>query len=83
MGISADGTKLILMVADGRQQNYSVGLMRTEVGQVLKAFGASNGMLCDEGGSSCMYMAPFGIGNSPSDGQERVTYTHFGVVVKV
>ena len=36
----------------------------------------------DEGGSSCIYLKKFGgIVNSPSDnaGEERPTYTHFGI----
>ncbi len=80
MGISKDGENLILMVVDGRQQQWSVGYTRAEVGTVLAAFGAYNGMLCDEGGSSCFYIKKFnGIVNSPSDGVERTTYTHFGI----
>jgi len=80
MGINADGSRLYLMVVDGRQTSYSLGFTRQDVGDFLKAFGASNGMLCDEGGSSCIYMSKFGgVVNSPSDGQERPTYTHFGV----
>jgi hypothetical protein len=80
MGIDQDGTRLFLMVVDGRQQRYSVGFTRGEVGLFMQAFGAFNGMLCDEGGSSCIYMGKYGgIINSPSDGDERETYTHFGV----
>ena len=82
MAINRDGSILYLLVVDGRQPNYSTGFTRAEVGQFLKALGAYNGMLCDEGGSSCMYIARFGgICNIPSDnqGQERPTYTHFGI----
>jgi hypothetical protein len=83
MGINADGSKLYLMVVDGRQQRYSVGFTRAEVGAFLQIFGATNGMLCDEGGSSCMYVKKFNkIINSPSDGVERPTYTHFGISLK-
>ncbi len=85
MAINADGTKLYLMVVDGRQPSYSMGFTRAEVGTFLKAFGAEEGMLCDEGGSSCMYLEQFGgIANVPSDdnGQERITYTHFGISLK-
>ena len=54
-----------------------------ETRQLLRAFGAYNGMLCDEGGSSCMYIKKFNaIVNSPSDGEERVTYTHFGISLR-
>ncbi len=83
MGICADGSRLYLMVVDGRQPGYSMGFTRQDVGDFLKAFGAADGMLCDEGGSSCIYMGRFGgIVNVPSDeqGVERPTYTHFGVV---
>jgi exopolysaccharide biosynthesis protein len=80
MGISKDGSKLFLLVVDGRQQRYSIGFTRQEVGAFLQTFGAANGMLCDEGGSSCLYVKKFNrIINSPSDGEERPTYTHFGI----
>jgi exopolysaccharide biosynthesis protein len=86
MAISQDGTRLFLMVADGRQAGYSGGMTLPAVGQLLLAFGAYNGMGCDEGGSSCIYLKKFGsIVNSPCDnnGQERPTYTHFGIHLRV
>ena len=85
MGINADGTRLYLLVADGRQPGSSLGVTRAETGQLLKAFGAHNGMLCDEGGSSCLYLRKLGgIASIPSDnrGQERPTYTHFGITIR-
>jgi len=84
MGINKEGTLLYLLVVDGRQPQYSMGFTRAEVGYLLKAYGAYNAMLCDEGGSSCMYLKKFGgISNIPSDnqGMERPTYTHFGITV--
>jgi exopolysaccharide biosynthesis protein len=82
MGIDKDGSHLYLLVIDGRQQRYSVGFTRAEVGVLLQAFGCFNGMLCDEGGSSCMWIPKLGgLINSPSDGEERPTYTHFGIAV--
>ncbi len=62
-----------------------MGFTRAEAGNLLKAFGAYNGMLCDEGGSSCMYLKRLGgICNIPSDsrGRERPTYTHFGIALR-
>lgn len=85
MGIDATGSKLFLLVADGRQARRSWGLTRPEAGHFLRAFGVVNAMLCDEGGSSCMYVAILGgIANVPSDneGQERPTYTHFGLALR-
>lgn len=84
MGIDAAGTRLFLLVADGRQPDYSWGLTRPQAGWLMVAFGAHDAMLCDEGGSSCMFVREFGgLVNVPSDdqGRERPTYTHFGIVV--
>jgi Phosphodiester glycosidase len=80
MGINQAGTLLYLLVVDGRQPHYSMGFTRAQVGFFLKALGAYNGMLCDEGGSSCLF-AFNRIYNIPSDnqGDERPTYTHFGI----
>lgn len=83
MAIDAAGSRLFLLVVDGRQER-SWGMTRPEAGDLLAAFGAHDGMLCDEGGSTCMYLKVFGgIGNVPSDklGEERPTYTHFGTAV--
>jgi exopolysaccharide biosynthesis protein len=85
MGLSRGADRLYLLVADGRQPRYSNGLTRAEVGLLLKSFGAASAMLCDEGGSSCIYVKSLGgIVNIPSDnqGQERPTYTHFGIVLQ-
>lgn len=82
MAIDRDGRLLYLLVVDGRQPRASMGLTRAEVGVLLKSCGAHAGMLCDEGGSSCIYVDKTGgIANVPSDdqGEERPTYTHFGV----
>lgn len=80
MGIDREGRRLYLMVVDGRQPRFSMGASRSEVGLLLKPFGAHDVMLCDEGGSSCLHVQALGgLVNSPSDGQERVTYTHFGI----
>jgi hypothetical protein len=85
MALSKDRTKLLLFVGDGRQPRNSVGFTRAEVGNILRALGAADGMLCDEGGSSAMYLASTNsIVNTPADqgGRERPVYTHFGVIVK-
>ncbi|MEO6597484.1 MAG: phosphodiester glycosidase family protein [Planctomycetota bacterium] len=85
MGIDAAGKRLFLLVADGRQPGYSWGLTRPQVGRLLSAFGVHDAMLCDEGGSSCMFLRECGgLVNVPSDdqGRERPTYTHFGIVLR-
>ncbi len=80
MGINAEGTRLILMIVDGRQWGYSVGLDLRTAAAVLKLFGTDHAMRCDQGGSSAMYLDSIsGIVSRPSDGKERPTYTHFGI----
>jgi hypothetical protein len=84
MAIDEKGSKLYLMIVDGKRPNYSMGLSYDECAAILKELGAYNGMACDQGGSSCMYLKTTnGIINRPadSDGLERIVYTHFGVKV--
>jgi len=82
MGINEKGTVLYLLVVDGRQPRQSMGLSRRDIARVLKGFGAHNAMLCDGGGSTCVYLKKLGgIANQPSDGEERPTYTHFGLAL--
>ena len=85
MGIDETGTKLFLLVVDGKRPQYSVGLSYTECAKLLKAAGATHAMACDQGGSSCMYLKRYkGIINRPadSDGLERPVYSHFGLRLK-
>lgn len=85
MGIDETGTKLYLMIVDGKRPDYSVGLRYEECAELLSTVGANNAMACDQGGSSCLYLRDFGgIVNRPADseGTERVVYTHFGLALK-
>ena len=85
MGVDRDGRRLFLLVGDGRQPKRSWGFTRAQAGWFLQAFGVHDAMLCDEGGSSCMYVRKLGgLCTVPSDneGEERPTYTHFGIVVR-
>lgn len=85
MGVDAQGERLFLLVVDGRQPQWSYGFTRPQAGWFLAAFGVQGAMLCDEGGSSCMFVREFGgLVNVPSDdgGVERPTYTHFGIVLR-
>ena len=79
MGIDESGTKLFLLVADGRKPQHSRGLTLKECAALLLPYGCYNAMACDQGGSSCMYVEKFGIVNRPADGGERKVYTHFGL----
>jgi hypothetical protein len=82
MGIDREGKRLFLLVVDSRQPGRSDGFTHAQVAQFLLPFGVHGAMLCDEGGSACMFASAFaGLVTVPSDnhGEERPTYTHFGV----
>lgn len=81
MGINSSGDLLYLMVIDGRQPKYSNGLGLMESAEILKIFGSTNAMACDQGGSSTMYVQTLGgVINRPCDVVgERPTYSHFGI----
>ena len=55
VGISSDGKTLFLLVGEGRVIR-SKGLTGAETGFVLRAAGASDGMLFDGGGSAALFM---------------------------
>ena len=70
-----DGSLLLLEV-DGRQPKLSVGLTRPEFAALMSAFGATDGMCFDSGGSSTLVAQLPGerfamLRNHPSDGHER------------
>ncbi|MCS6976913.1 MAG: phosphodiester glycosidase family protein [Gemmatales bacterium] len=86
-GISSDGRYLFLLVIDGRQPGYSLGATTREIGEWLKALGASDGINLDGGGTTTLVLAdPDGkprIVNRPIHagipGRERVSASHLGV----
>lgn len=77
-GLSADHTKLILVVVDGRASGR-IGMTCDELAAVLAELGAWDGMNLDGGGSSTMWLAGPGVVNYPSDGSERIVGNHLGV----
>ncbi|MBU6276966.1 MAG: phosphodiester glycosidase family protein [Planctomycetes bacterium] len=74
-GLSADGTTLFILVADGRQA-ASQGLTVREVGELLREMGADDGINMDGGGSTTL-VAKAAAGNelrvvnTPSGGLRR------------
>ncbi len=73
--IDPDG-RLFLVEVDGRQPELSVGVTRPELAALMRALGASEGLLFDGGGSSTIVARLLGddvadVANSPSDGRER------------
>jgi len=84
VGQLADG-RVLLVVVDGRQSGYSVGMTSFEMAQTLVRLGAVRGMGLDSGGSSALAFEG-GLLNRPSDGRERPISTalmlqYFGVYV--
>jgi exopolysaccharide biosynthesis protein len=69
VGIRSDG-KLLLVVVDGRQSGYSVGMTLLEFAKLFRYLGAVQAMNLDGGGSSTMVLNG-AIKNRPSDGFER------------
>jgi exopolysaccharide biosynthesis protein len=87
VGLDADGTHLILLVVDGRQQKLSVGMTLDELADEMIAAGAVTALNLDGGGSSTLVAKDRETGNlkienSPSDTKERSVADALGIVVK-
>jgi exopolysaccharide biosynthesis protein len=85
-GVTRDGKTLVLLVVDGRQPDWSVGVTLPELAQMMIDAGAWNAINLDGGGSSAMWYrepgAPAGhVLNRPSDGRVRPAANHLGVRV--
>ncbi|MEM1329761.1 MAG: phosphodiester glycosidase family protein [Planctomycetota bacterium] len=81
-GVSQDGRTLYLLVVDGRQPGYSVGVNLFQLAEVLIDAGAWDAINLDGGGSSSFWYQPEGgslLTNSPSDGAFRPVAAHLGV----
>lgn len=70
VGTTADGT-LLMVVVDGRQSGYSVGMTLRELAQLMSDLGAVEAVNLDGGGSSEMVVNGL-VANRPSDGGERL-----------
>ena len=84
VSLKADGT-VVLFLADGRQEPYSVGMTLYEQAQFLQAQGCVTSLYLDGGGSATVATTREGtdkltIRNSPSDGTERVVSSALLVV---
>lgn len=55
--LGADGTKLWLVVVDGRQRRYSEGVTLVELAEIILELGADIAINLDGGGSSTMVAA--------------------------
>ena len=85
VGLSADNHTLILVVVDGRQPAWSVGVTLPELADILIKLSAATAVNLDGGGSSSFIFASPGgeqVTNHPSDGRWRPVGASLGVYVK-
>ena len=69
-GVSQTRDTVFMLVVDGRSA-ISAGCTTKVLAEILQHYGAYNAVNWDGGGSSCIYVRPFGQMNNGSDGNER------------
>lgn len=69
-GTSLTRDTVYMLVVDGRNIR-SAGCNTKVLAEILQHYGAYNAVNWDGGGSSCLYVRPFGQMNNGSDGSER------------
>ena len=69
-GVSQTRDTVFMLVVDGRS-NKSAGCTTKVLAEILQHYGAYDAVNWDGGGSSCIYVRPFGQMNNGSDGNER------------
>ena len=87
VGIDASGSKLIIVVVDGRQPNYSDGANMQELADILLENGAVDALNLDGGGSSTLVIEgadgqPIQLGSAIHTripARERPTANHLGI----
>ena len=92
IGLDGPGTRLIMIVIDGRQPLYSEGATVQEMAELMIYYGGDNAINLDGGGSSTMVIqepqtGQYKVMNSPIDlyipGRERAVGNHFGIFAKI
>jgi exopolysaccharide biosynthesis protein len=84
-GVTVDGRTLILLVVDGRQPGYSIGVTLPELADLMIGLGADDAINLDGGGSSTfVYRRPDGtlLTNQASGSTWRPVGNHLGVRLK-
>lgn len=69
-GVSLTRDTVFMLVVDGRSA-ISAGCTTKVLAEILQYYGAYNAVNWDGGGSSCLYVRPYGQMNNGSDGNER------------
>lgn len=83
VGVSEDGRELFIVVIDGRQEGWSVGVTLPELAELLLERGAWDAVNLDGGGSSALLWRDGQRieSNQPSDGDYRPVAVSLGVRV--
>ena len=86
VGLDASGTKLVLLVVDGRKRGIAVGMSYDELAAEMLRLGCTEALNLDGGGSSVMAVREAGgqlkILNQPTDGRERAVADVLGISVE-
>lgn len=91
IGLDGPGTRLIMIVVDGRQPFYSDGVTVQEMAELMLYYGGDNAINLDGGGSSTLVIqdsktGKYKVMNSPIDngipGRERPVGNHFGILAR-
>lgn len=92
IGLDGPGTRLILIVVDGRQPFYSEGVTIQEMAELMMFYGGDNAINLDGGGSSSLVIQDpkthqYHLYNSPIDnylpGRERPIGNHLGIFAEI
>lgn len=60
-GTDKTGNRLLMLVAEGRKETYSEGLTLQECGEIMQAYGCTDAINFDGGGSSVMLITTNGV----------------------
>ncbi len=90
LALDREGRSLLVVVVDGRQPNYSEGVMLAELAEIVAAYGGDTALNLDGGGSTTLVVQgrsgqPVQL-NSPIDnripGRERPVANHLGIYAR-
>jgi exopolysaccharide biosynthesis protein len=84
VGLDKSGTRLVLLVVDGRKPALAVGMNYDELAAEMLRLGCYQALNLDGGGSSVMAVrdgSNFHILNEPTDGHERAVANVLGISI--
>jgi MYXO-CTERM domain-containing protein len=79
VGFSRDRQTLWMVVVDGRQPSWSIGMTCAQLATLMEDLGSWTALNLDGGGSTTMVVQGLGTVNEPSGGVERQVSNHLGV----